>query len=375
MDCKNFRKITFLNFSNGEEMGIQIEKATQTRFDSIDWKNLGFGRYFSDHMFISFYRDGKWDDGKIVPYGPICFEPSMMTLHYGQTIFEGLKAYYDVNGGVNLFRPEMNAKRMQSSAERLCIPPFDVEKFIEAIIELIKLDHKFVPKVKGESLYIRPVCFGSSCFLGVHPSQEYTFIIITSPVASYYPEGLNPVKILIEDQFVRVVRGGLGMAKTAANYASSLYAGQRAKEKGFSQVLWLDGIHHEFVDEVGAMNIMFVIDDILITPPLTQGTILPGVTRDSVLHLARQMGIKVQERSIKIQEVLEAYERGTLQEVFGTGTATTISPVGKLYYHDKELIINNNQIGPIAQKMYDTLTGLQHGIIKDTYNWIIHIDV
>lgn len=375
MDCKNFRKITFLNFSNGEEMGIQIEKATQTRFDSIDWKNLGFGRYFSDHMFISFYRDGKWDDGKIVPYGPICFEPSMMTLHYGQTIFEGLKAYYDVNGGVNLFRPEMNAKRMQSSAERLCIPPFDVEKFIEAIIELIKLDHKFVPKVKGESLYIRPVCFGSSCFLGVHPSQEYTFIIITSPVASYYPEGLNPVKILIEDQFVRVVRGGLGMAKTAANYASSLYAGQRAKEKGFSQVLWLDGIHHEFVDEVGAMNIMFVIDDILITPPLTQGTILPGVTRDSVLHLARQMGIKVQERSIKIQEVLEAYERGTLQEVFGTGTATTISPVGKLYYHDKELIINNNQIGPIAQKMYDTLTGLQHGIIKDTYNWIIYIDV
>jgi branched-chain amino acid aminotransferase len=375
VDCKNFRKITFLNFSNGEEMGIQIEKATQTRFDSIDWKNLGFGRYFSDHMFISFYRDGKWDDGKIVPYGPICFEPSMMTLHYGQTIFEGLKAYYDVNGGVNLFRPEMNAKRMQSSAERLCIPPFDVEKFIEAIIELIKLDHKFVPKVKGESLYIRPVCFGSSCFLGVHPSQEYTFIIITSPVASYYPEGLNPVKILIEDQFVRVVRGGLGMAKTAANYASSLYAGQRAKEKGFSQVLWLDGIHHEFVDEVGAMNIMFVIDDILITPPLTQGTILPGVTRDSVLHLARQMGIKVQERSIKIQEVLEAYERGTLQEVFGTGTATTISPVGKLYYHDKELIINNNQIGPIAQKMYDTLTGLQHGIIKDTYNWIIYIDV
>lgn len=375
MDCKNFRKITFQNFSNGEEMGIQIEKATQTRFDSIDWKNLGFGRYFSDHMFISFYRDGKWDDGKIVPYGPICFEPSMMTLHYGQTIFEGLKAYYDVNGGVNLFRPEMNAKRMQSSAERLCIPPFDVEKFIEAIIELIKLDHKFVPKVKGESLYIRPVCFGSSCFLGVHPSQEYTFIIITSPVASYYPEGLNPVKILIEDQFVRVVRGGLGMAKTAANYAASLYAGQRAKEKGFSQVLWLDGIHHEFVDEVGAMNIMFVIDDILITPPLTQGTILPGVTRDSVLHLARQMGIKVQERSIKIQEVLEAYERGTLQEVFGTGTAATISPVGKLYYRDKELIINNNQIGPIAQKMYDTLTGLQHGIIKDTYNWIIHIDV
>ncbi len=198
---------------------------------------------------------------------------------------------------------------------------------------------------------------------------------MTSPVASYYPEGLNPVKILIEDQFVRAVRGGLGNAKTAANYAASLYAGHKAKEKGFSQVLWLDGIQHEFVDEVGAMNIMFVIDDILITPPLSQGSILPGVTRDSVLILAREMGIKVQERSIKIQEVLEAYERGTLQEVFGTGTAATISPVGKLYYKDKEMIINNNQIGPIAQKMYDTLTGLQHGLIKDTHNWIIHIDI
>lgn len=356
-------------------MGISIEKATKSRYDSIDWKNLGFGRYFSDHMFISYYDGNKWDDGKIVPYGPICFEPSMMTLHYGQTIFEGLKAYFDVNGGVNLFRPDMNAKRMSSSAERLCIPPFDEKKFIEAIVELVKIDHKFVPKVRGEALYIRPVCFGSSCILGVHPSKEYTFIIITSPVASYYPEGLNPVKILIEDRFVRAVRGGLGNAKTAANYAASLYAGKLANEKGFSQVLWLDGIHHEFVDEVGAMNIMFVIDDILITPPISQGSILPGVTRDSVLTLAREMGIKVQERSIKIQEVLEAYERGTLQEIFGTGTAATISPVGKLYYKDREMIINNNQIGPIAQKMYDTLTGLQHGIIKDTHNWIIHIDV
>ncbi len=356
-------------------MGISIEKTTVSRYDSIDWKNLGFGRYFSDHMFISYFDGKQWDDGKIVPYGPICYEPAMMTLHYGQTIFEGLKAYYDVNGGVNLFRPEMNAKRMNSSAERLCIPYFDEAKFIDAIIELVKLDYKFVPKVKGESLYIRPVCFGSSSVLGVHPSKDYTFIIITSPVASYYPEGLNPVKILIEDHYVRAVRGGLGNAKTAGNYAASLYAAQKAKEKGFSQVLWLDAIHHEFVDEVGAMNIMFVIDDILITPPLSQGSILPGITRDSVLRLAREMGIKVQERSIKIQEVIEAYERGTLQEVFGTGTAATISPVGKLYYKDKEMIINNNQIGIIAQKMYDTLTCLQHGIIKDTLNWIVHIDI
>ncbi|MFN3781317.1 MAG: aminotransferase class IV, partial [Candidatus Kapaibacteriota bacterium] len=201
-------------------MGISIEKATTTRYNSIDWNNLGFGRFFSDHMFISQFKDGHWDEGRIIPYGPICFEPSMMTLHYGQTIFEGLKAYYDVNGGVNLFRPDMNAKRMNKSADRLCIPRFDEEKFVEAIIELVKLDYKFVPKVIGQSLYIRPVCFGSSCVLGVHPASEYTFIIITSPVASYYPEGLNPVKILIEDQFVRAVRGGLGDSKTAANYAA-----------------------------------------------------------------------------------------------------------------------------------------------------------
>ncbi len=355
-------------------MGIEIQKAQTSRFDSINWKNLGFGRYFSDHMFISYYKDGKWDEGKIVPYGPICFEPSMMALHYGQTIFEGLKAYFDVNGGANIFRPEMNAKRFNASAERLCIPQFDENKFVEAICELVKLDNKFIPKVFGESLYIRPVCFGSSPILGVHPSAEYILIIFTSPVASYYPEGLNPVKILIEDTYVRAVRGGLGNAKTAANYAASLYAGMKAKEKGFSQVLWLDGVQHEFVDEVGAMNIMFVIDDILITPPLSQGSILPGITRDSVLVLAREFGIKVQERSIKIQEVLEAYEKGLLQEVFGTGTAATISPVGKLYYKDKEMIINNNQIGPIAQKMYDTLTEIQYGKIMDTHKWNVHVD-
>lgn len=356
-------------------MGIKIQKATATRFDLVDWNDLGFGRFFSDHMFVSYFKNGKWDDGEIVPYGPISFEPSMMTLHYGQTIFEGLKAYFNVSGGVNIFRPDMNAKRLNNSAERLCIPKFDESKFIEAIVELIKLDHKFVPKVFGQSLYIRPVCFGSSNVLGVHPSEEYTLIIMTSPVASYYPEGLNPVKILIVDEYVRAVRGGLGMAKTAANYAASLYAGKKAKEKGFSQVLWLDGLRHEFVDEVGAMNIMFVLDDILITPPLSQGTILPGVTRDSVLTLANEMGIKVQERSIKIFEVIEAYEKGLLQEVFGTGTAATISPVGKLYYKDKEFIVNNDEIGPIARKMYDTLSGIQYGTIEDTHNWIVHIDI
>lgn len=356
-------------------MGISIIKSQRTCYKNVNWSNLGFGRYFSDHMFISYYKNGKWDEGTIQPYGPIPIEPAMMTLHYGQTIFEGLKAYFNVNGGVNLFRPDMNARRMNNSAVRLCIPKFDEKKFVEAIIELVKIDSKFVPKVVGESLYIRPVCFGSSNFLGVHPSEEYIFIIIASPVASYYPEGLNPVKIMIVDEYVRAVRGGLGTAKTAANYAASLYAAKQSKEKGYSQVLWLDAVHHEFVDEVGAMNIMFVIDDILITPPLSQGSILAGVTRDSVLVIAREMGIKVQERPIRIFEVIEAYEKGYLQEIFGTGTAATISPVGILNYRGKEMVINNNKIGPIAQKMYDELTNIQYGLTKNTRGWIVHIDV
>jgi branched-chain amino acid aminotransferase len=353
---------------------IKINISSSTKLDKTDWDNLGFGQYFSDHMFITNYTDGNWDNGVIQPYGPLSIEPGMCTLHYGQTIFEGLKAYRDANGGANIFRPDMNAKRLNTSAERLCIPTYDPDKLIEAMIELVKIDNKWIPTQRGHSLYIRPVLFGSSNFLGVHPSKDYMLIIMTSPVASYYPEGLNPVKILVMDKYVRAVRGGLGHAKTAANYAASLYGAELAKKEGFSQVLWLDGCHHEYVDEVGAMNIMFVIDDEIITPSLEQGSILPGVTRDTVIQLAKEWGIKVSERPIKITEIFDAYKKGKLQEAFGTGTAAVISPVGLFKYHDEEIIVNNMEIGPLAQKFYDTITGIQYGEIEDTHGWNVHID-
>ena len=354
---------------------FKIQKSEKSKINEIDWQNLGFGQYFSDHMFISNYTNGSWDEGKIMPYGPLPIEPGMCTLHYGQSIFEGLKAYRDVKGGANLFRPDMNAKRLNRSAERLCIPQYDIDRLLKAMIELVKIDKDWIPKERGHSLYLRPVVYGSSNFLGVHPSKDYTLIIMTSPVASYYPEGLNPVKILVMDKFARAVKGGLGAAKTAANYASSLYGAELAKEEGFSQVLWLDACEHKYIDEVGAMNIMFVIDGEIVTPSLEQGSILEGVTRASVIQLAKEWGLKVSERRVQIDEIFEAHAQGKLQEAFGTGTAAVISPVGLFKYNDKEIIVNNMEIGPLAQKFYDTITGIQYGEIEDKHGWNVHIDL
>ncbi len=355
--------------------GIEIQLTDKSRINDPNWNELGFGRYFSDHMFITRYTKGEWDNGEILPYGPLLIEPGMCTLHYGQTIFEGLKAFRDVRGGANLFRPIMNARRLNNSADRLCIPRYDELKLIDSMIELIKIDKNWIPKVKGQSLYIRPVAFGSGNFLGVQASESYILCVMTSPVSSYYPEGLNPVRIMIADDYVRAVRGGLGSAKTAANYAASLLAAKKAKEKGFAQVLWLDGVSREFVDEVGAMNIMFVIDNELITPPLTQDSILAGVTRDTVLTLAKEWGMKVSERSITMNDVDNANHAGTLQEVFGTGTAAVISPVGVLNFKNEDIVVNGNKIGPVAQKMYDYITGIQCGEIEDTHNWNVHFDL
>ena len=313
-------------------MKFKTTKNQNTRFNDINWNDLRFGQFFSDHMFIVNYKNGKWDDGEIVPYGPLPIEPAMCTLHYAQACFEGLKTFRDVKGGANLFRPEKNAARLNHSGERLCIPNLDVNFQVEAMEELVKIDNKFIPTKRGQSLYLRPFVFGSANFLGVHASSEYMYIIITSPVSSYYANGLEPVKILITDEYVRAVRGGLGNTKAAANYAASLYGGTKAKEKGFSQVLWLDGVTLNFVDEVGAMNIMFVIDGEIVTPSLEQGTILPGITRMSVLELASELGLKATERRISVQEVVEAHRSGHLQECFGTGTAAVISPVGQLTY-------------------------------------------
>jgi branched-chain amino acid aminotransferase len=345
-----------------------------TRFNSVNWQKLGFGKYFADYMFVANYRNGKWDDGKIVPYGPFEIEPSMMTLHYGQTIFEGLKAYYNVKGGINLFRPDKNAQRLNNSAKKLVIPEYPVELFLQAVKEVVHYNKAFVPKKRGESLYIRPVMFGNSNVLGVHPSDDYMLIIFASPVASYYEEGLNPVKIKVADSYVRAVRGGLGSAKTAANYAASLLAGQEAKKNGYSQVLWLDGVNLSNIDEVGAMNILFVLNGEIITPSLETGTILNGVTRDSVLHLAESMGIKTSEKMISINEILEGLQNGKLSEAFGAGTAATISPVGVLSYKDKDYVLSDGKIGTISQKMYDTLLGIQYGEIEDKFGWIIQVD-
>jgi len=355
-------------------MNFNVTRNPESRINTIDWNNLRFGVYFSDHVFISVYKDGKWDNGAIAPYGYLPFEPGLCTLHYGQTIFEGLKAFKSVGGGANIFRPDMNVKRLNRSAEIVCIPGYDEERLLSGIRELVKIDSKFIPKEKGQSLYIRPVVFGSGHFLGVTASSEYHLIVMTSPVASYYAAGLNPVKIMVSTDHVRAVQGGVGAAKTAANYAASLYAGMDAHRKGYSQVLWLDGINRKDIDEVGAMNIMFVIGDELITPSLDKGTVLAGVTRNTVLTLAREWGMKVSERNISIDEVVKAHASGKVKEVFGTGTAAVISPVGLLHYQGKDMIFNDMKIGPVAQKFYDTITGIQYGEIDDTRGWIQHVD-
>lgn len=354
---------------------IKVTKTDKSRISDVNWDNLGFGVYFSDHIFVAEYKDGSWNEGEIVPYGPIPMEPTMCTLHYGQSIFEGLKAFKCVDGGVNLFRPDRNASRLNHSGSKVCIPPFDESHFLDALVQLIKVDKDWVPAKRGHSLYIRPLAFGDGNFLGVHSSKTFKLIIMTSPVASYYPEGLAPVKILVAKDFVRAVRGGLGSAKTAANYAASLLASEKAKKEGYSQVLWLDAVNRHFVDEVGAMNIMFVIGDELVTPPLDTGTILRGVTRETVLELAVDFGLKITERPITIEDVFVSFKEGQLREVFGTGTAAVISPVGQLHYNGETIIINDNQIGPVAQKFYDTITGMQYGEIKDTKDWIVNIKV
>jgi branched-chain amino acid aminotransferase len=350
--------------------GIEITKAETSRMGGVNWDKLGFGLYFSDHMFVADYKDGKWGDERIEPYAPMPIEPGLCTLHYGQSIFEGLKAFRAVDGSINLFRPDMNVKRLNYSASQVCIPEYDEAKLLDAIAELVRTDEKWIPKNRGESLYIRPVVYGSSNFLGVHASNEYRLIVMTSPVGSYYPTGLDPVKIMVADKHVRAARLGVGSAKTAANYAASLKGGTEAKQKGYAQVLWLDAVTRKNIDEVGAMNIMFVIGDELITPSLDSGTILAGITRYSVLDIARESGMKVSERTISIDELLEAHASGDLKEAFGTGTAAVISPVGLLAYQDKEYIINNSEIGPIAQKFYDEITGIQYGEIEDVHGWI-----
>ncbi|BDH61959.1 branched-chain-amino-acid aminotransferase 2 [Lysinibacillus sp. PLM2] len=334
---------------------------------------LGFGQHFTDHMFIVEYTEGQgWHDARIIPYQPIQIDPSAMVFHYGQAVFEGLKAYKTVDGKVLLFRPDRNFARLNNSNERMVIPAIDEQFALEALKQLVTVDRDWVPNAPGTSLYIRPFIIGTEANLGVHPSKSYKFIIIMSPSGSYYKEGINPVKIMVEQKYVRAVAGGTGEAKTAGNYASALKGQEIATAEGYSQTLWLDGKEKKYVEEVGSMNIFFKINGTVVTPALN-GSILPGITRDSMIQVLKSKNIPVEERRITIDEVVEAYHNGTLEEVFGTGTAAVISPVGELKYLDEKIIINDGKIGEVSQMLYDTLTGIQNGTIEDTFGWTIKL--
>ncbi len=334
-----------------------------------DQKNLGFGKYMTDYMFeIDWIKGEGWVNPRIIPYAPIEMDPASVVLHYAQETFEGLKAYRTKDGSIQLFRPEMNARRMQRSNERLCMPALDEETFIEAVKALVNVEKDWVPSEEGTSLYIRPVVFASESALGVHMANAYKFLIICCPVGAYYPEGINPIKILVEDELVRAVKGGTGFTKCGGNYAASILGQVKAEKMGCTQVLWLDGNQRKYVEEVGTMNIMFKIDGEIYTAPI-DGTVLPGVTRDSMIQILKEWGYKVHEEHVSIDDIMKAGHEGKLEEVFGTGTAAVISPVGELVYKDDKVTINEFKIGDLTQKLYDELTGIQWGNIEDRFGW------
>ncbi len=354
-------------------LDIKITKTTSPKAKPQDENNLGFGKIFTDHMFVMNYTEGMgWHDARIVPYENISLSPAAMVFHYGQEMFEGLKAYRGADGEPRLFRPDMNGKRTNDTNDRLCIPQIPVEDFVEAVKAVVDVDKEWIPKAPGTSLYIRPFIIATDEFLGVAPSKTYMFMIILSPSGAYYASGLAPVGIWIEDDYVRAVRGGIGFAKTGGNYAASLAAQVKAHDGGYSQVLWLDGVERKYIEEVGAMNIFFKIDGKVVTPALS-GSILPGITRNSVITLCKSWGLDVEERKISVDELIEAQKTGKLEEVFGTGTAAVISPVGTLRYKDDVMTIGDGSIGELSQRLYDAVTGIQNGTVEDEFGWIVTV--
>lgn len=335
---------------------------------------LGFGNYFTDHMFLMDYYAGKgWVDPRIVPYGDISLSPAAVVLHYGQEIFEGMKAYRTPSGEAVLFRPDKNMERLNLSAERLCLPTVDEEFCVAAIKKLVSIDRDWIPDGDNTSLYIRPFMFGVDAHLGVHPAQHVIFMVIMSPVGPYYKEGLDPVKIFVEQEYVRAVRGGYGFTKTGGNYSASLKSQEKAEALGYSQVLWLDGVERKYIEEVGTMNVMFKINGEVVTPAL-QGSILGGITRRSCIELLKDWGCPVTERRISLEEVVAAAHNGTLEEAFGTGTAAVISPIGELIVGDEHIVLNGGKIGETAQKLYDNITGIQNGLVEDKFGWVQKVD-
>ena len=354
-------------------LDIKIQLTDAPKAKPVPGQKLGFGKIFTDHMFVMNYTEGKgWHDPRIEPFHNISLSPAAMVYHYGQEMFEGLKAYKNPDGNVYLFRPDMNAKRTNATNDRLVIPQLPIEDFVQAVSAVVDVDRDWIPTEPGTSLYIRPFIIATDEFLGVAPSKTYLFMVILSPSGAYYESGLAPVGIWIEDEYVRAVRGGIGFAKTGGNYAASLIAQQKAHDAGYSQVLWLDGVERKYIEEVGAMNIFFKIAGKVVTPALS-GSILPGITRDSTIRLCKDWGYEVEERKISAEELLEAQKNGTLEEVFGTGTAAVISPVGKLRYKDEVMTIGNGETGPLSMKLYETITGIQTGKIEDTRGWRVKV--
>lgn len=351
---------------------IRITRATVKKQKPKD-SELTFGTVFTDHMFVMDFQEEKgWYDPRVEPYGPLAMDPAAAVLHYAQAVFDGLKAFRGHDGRVRLFRPQKHVERLIQSSQRLCIPPPDPELALKSLVTLVGIEKDWVPSTLGTSLYVRPTIIANEAFLGVRPAKSYIYYVILSPVGAYYPEGINPVKILVVDKYVRAVEGGVGAAKTGVNYAASLYAAEEAKHAGFTQVLWLDGRERKYIDEVGTMNIMLKIGDEIITPPLS-GTILAGVTRDSALTLMREWGLRVSERPITIDEVAVAAHKGTLEEVWGTGTAAVISPVGELAYKGERLVINGGRIGRLTQKLYDAIVGIQYATAPDPHGWTVPV--
>ena len=353
-------------------MNIQV-KRTEKLKEKPSMDHLGFGNIFTDHMFIMDYTEGSgWHDARIIPYQPLSLDPATMVFHYGQEMFEGLKAYKNPQGDILLFRPEKNAERLNITNNRICMPELPVEDFIDAVKAIVDIDKDWIPEGVGNALYIRPFIIATDPFLGVRPSLTYKFMIILSPVGPYYKEGINPVKIWVEQEYVRAVPGGIGFAKTGGNYAASIKAQANAKSRGYAQVLWLDGIERKYIEEVGTMNVFFKIDGRVITPSLT-GSILEGVTRNTVIELLKTWGIPVSEERISIEELIEYGRQGLLEEAFGTGTAAVISPVGEFRYNDQIIVVHDGIIGELSQRIYDELTSIQMGKIEDKFGWTVKI--
>ena len=349
---------------------LDIQKTrTQNPKAKPDQSNLGFGKFFTDHMVtVDYNAEQGWHNAQLIPYGPLSLDPAAMVFHYGQELFEGLKAYPTDDGRVLLFRPEKNAERMIASCQRMCMAALPVEDFLQCVEALVNADRDWIPTQPGTSLYLRPFVIATDPMLGVHASHTYKAVFLASPAGSYYPNGFSPIRIYVEDEYTRASRGGTGFAKCGGNYGGSLKAQEKAQQQGYNQVLWLDGVERKYVEEVGAMNMMFKIDGEIVTAPL-DGTILPGVTRDSCLQLLRDWGYKVSERKLSIDELIQAAHSGKLEEAFGCGTAAVISPVGEICFKGEKMIINDEKIGEVSQKLYDNLTGIQWGRLPDPHGW------